>query len=80
MPAQKHVIKIADSSGDAKIEYNPEVATEVETASQAFERYANEGRQIFRFPVAGQEGEANGKRPFDASVEKYLIMPRAAGG
>ncbi len=76
----KHVIKIADPSGDSKIEFDPQVVTEVESAAEAFERLANDGRQIFRFDVAGREGEANGKRPFDPTVEKYVIMPRAAGG
>lgn len=76
----KHVIKIADASGHSTIVFDQSEQTEVETAAEEFERLAREGHQIFRFAKAGGEGEANGQRPFDPTVEKYLIMPRAAGG
>lgn len=74
----KHIMRIADSSGDTTVTWEIDKAEQVAEAQRQFEAMVNTGRQIFAFPVAGGPGEV--AKTFDPKVEKYIIMPRAAGG
>jgi len=75
---EKHTMRIADSSGDTTLTWEVDNAAQVQAAQEQFEALVNKGHQAFAFPVAGQDGEV--ATTFDPAVEKYVIMPHAAGG
>lgn len=73
-----HKMRIADSTGDTTLTWEVDNAAQVQAAQEQFEALVNKGHQAFAFPVSGQEGVV--AKTFDPAVEKYLIMPPAAGG
>jgi hypothetical protein len=71
-------LRILDSTGDSKIEWDQESDGEVELARRTFENATKKGFRAFRLTKLGNKGAAI--QEFDASAEKILLTPPIAGG
>ena len=72
-------MRILASSGDKKIQWNPQAEAEVEVAEMAFDKLVNEeGYKAFKVKKDGSKGGMVKK--FKADLGMLIMIPVAAGG
>lgn len=74
----KHVMRIADRTGDTVVEWEVDNKAQVQAAQEQFEALVKQGHQAYAFKVAGQDGEV--ATAFDPQAAEIIVMPRAVGG
>ncbi len=73
-----HELAELNATGDTKTLWNPDNATEVEIAENAFDEFKRKGFSIFRVDTEGGKGSLMTK--FDAEAAKMIAVPRIVGG
>jgi hypothetical protein len=72
-------LEITDNSGDTKIEWNKNVAAEVDAARETFSRMKEQHKYLaYRLRRDGTQGEVI--RSFDPDAERIVMVPQTVGG
>lgn len=73
-----HELCELNHSGDTKTLWNPDNATEVSIAENAFNEFKRKGFSIFRVDSEGGKGSL--MTEFDPDAAKMIAVPRIVGG
>lgn len=71
-------MNVPDQTGHAKVEWDKDVAGEVELAKAAYDAAVAKGYQAFAVRSDGSQGRR--LTSFDASAEEIMMVPRLQGG
>lgn len=72
-------LEITDHTGDTKIEWNKNVAAEVEAARETFSRMKENHKYLaYKVRRDGSQGEVI--RAFDPDAERIVMVPQTQGG
>lgn len=71
-------MNILDDTGDTRIEWDPNVPGEVQTAREAFQRMKDKKYLIYKTDRNGNKGEL--LRTFDPNAERIICSPQPVGG
>lgn len=74
----KHQLIIPDRTGDSRVEFDTENATEVTDAEKRFKEIIGQGRAAVALGENGQPGKVI--KSFDPTVERTLFIPALKGG
>lgn len=74
----KNVLHLMDATGDTRIEWDPNVADEVEMARKQFKAAQKKRYLIYRTSRNGERGEI--MREFDPAAERIVCAPQTVGG
>lgn len=72
------VMNILDRTGDARIEWNPNVPEEVSMARKAFDEAKKKKYLTYKVDANGNQGELI--REFDPRAERIVASPQTVGG
>ena len=67
-----------DSTGDTKVEFDPENEAEVEAAKEQFESLLEKGMKAFLVKKDGKTGRQ--VKIFNPKAERYIFVPEIGGG
>ena len=71
-------MSILSKVGDVKVSWDPEVASEVNIAREAFNAHKKKGHAMFRMTKSGGRGERI--EEFDRYAERIVVVPPVQGG
>lgn len=71
-------MSILDSTGDTRVEWNPNNAAEVEIARKSFDQAKKKKMLIYKTRADGSRGEL--LRNFDPQAERIVCTPQTVGG
>jgi hypothetical protein len=71
-------MNVPDKTGHTKVEWDKNVAGEVELAKAAYDAAIAKGYQAFAVRTDGTQGRR--LTTFDASAEEIMMVPRLQGG
>jgi hypothetical protein len=72
-----NVLSVMDRTGDSRIEWNPDVADEVETARAAYNVAKDKKHLIYRVDA---NGEKELIREFEPTAARIVCVPQTQGG
>lgn len=75
---EKHMLSIADPTGDNRVMWDPRIEDEVKVAREAFHKAQKKGMLAYTVKDDGEKGEVI--REFDPQAGKIIMTKQLVGG